>query len=219
MKKRVLVIGIGRLGSSLVRNLYDTGVEVIALDESLPSIEAIKSVSHLAVQGDGTDIEVLKEIGANTVDMAIVSIGEDFEASAMTLTNLVELNVKKVAVRAPNARLARIYQSIGAHEVFYVEEDMGKILALRFMRPSIKHEMDLGFGLKMVEWSPEQWVLGKTLAELQLPTKFKVQVVGFRDPENPKEIIVPTPNYVIKAEVLALILGHDRDIQRLLEQK
>lgn len=218
MKERVLVIGIGRLGSSLVRHLYETGAEVIALDEDLDNIEGVKNKSHLAVQGDGTDIEVLREIGANTVDLAIVSIGEDFEASAMTLTNLIELNVKRIAVRAPSARLARIYQSIGAHEVFYVEEDMGKILALRFMRPSIKHEMDLGFGLKIVEWSPAKWAQGRTLAELQLPTKFKVQVVGFRDPSSPKEIIMPTPNYVVKGEVLALILGHDRDIQRLLEQ-
>ncbi|MCO5112960.1 MAG: TrkA family potassium uptake protein [Bdellovibrionaceae bacterium] len=218
MKERVLVIGIGRLGSSLVRNLYDTGAEVIALDTDLENINSVKSKSHLAIQGDGTDIEVLREIGASTVDMAIVSIGEDFEASAMTLTNLIELNVKRVAVRAPTTRLARIYQSIGAHEVFYVEEDMGKILSLRFMRPSIKHEMDLGFGLKMVEWSPGKWTHGKTLAELKLPTKFKIQVVGFRDPVNPKEILMPTPDYVIKGEILALILGHDRDIQKLLEQ-
>ncbi len=218
MKERVLVIGIGRLGSSLVRNLYEAGAEVIALDNNLENINSVKSKAHLAIQGDGTDIEVLREIGASTVDLAIVSIGEDFEASAMTLTNLIELNVKRVAVRAPTTRLARIYQSIGAHEVFYVEEDMGKILSLRFMRPSIKHEMDLGFGLKMVEWSPGKWTHGKTLAELKLPTKFKIQVVGFRDPVNPKEILMPTPDYVIKGEILALILGHDRDIQKLLEQ-
>lgn len=218
MKERVLVIGIGRLGSSLVRNLYEAGAEVIALDNNLEHINSVKSKAHLAIQGDGTDIEVLREIGASTVDLAIVSIGEDFEASAMTLTNLIELNVKRVAVRAPTTRLARIYQSIGAHEVFYVEEDMGKILSLRFMRPSIKHEMDLGFGLKMVEWSPGKWTHGKTLAELKLPTKFKIQVVGFRDPVNPKEILMPTPDYVIRGEILALILGHDRDIQKLLEQ-
>lgn len=218
MKERVLVIGIGRLGGSLVRNLYDEGVEIIALDNDIENIDAIKDFAHLAVQADGTDIEALQEIGAASVDMAIVSIGEDFEASAMTLTNLVDLKVKRVAVRAHTARLAQIYKSMGADEVFYVEEDMGKILAHKFMRPSIKHEMDLGFGLKIVEWSPSKWAHDQTLAQLQLPNRYKVQVVGFRDPSQPKEIILPTPNYVVKAEVLTLLLGHDKDIQRLLER-
>lgn len=219
VKKRVLVIGIGRLGSSLIRNMYEDGAEVIALDNNMEHINSIKPYAHLAVQGDGTDIEVLQEVGAPAVDLAVVSIGEGFEASAMTLTNLLELNVKRIAVRAHTARMAKIYKSIGAHEVFYVEEDMGKILAHRFLRPSIKHEMDLGFGLKMVEWSPSKWVLNKSLVDLQLPNKFKVQIVGFRNPAQPKEIMMPHSAYVIKEGDLALILGHDKDIQRLLEHE
>lgn len=218
VKQRVLIIGIGRLGSSLVRNMYETGAEVIALDNDMDHIDSVKPFAHLAAEGDGTDIEVLKEIGAQSVDLAIVSIGEGFEASALTLTNLLEMNVKRIAVRAHTPRMAKIYKSIGAHEVFYVEEDMGKILAYRFLRPSIKHEMDLGSGLKIVEWSPSKSLINKSLAELQLPNKYKVQVVGFRDPAQPKEVIMPHSSYVLKEGILALILGHDKDIQHLLEQ-
>lgn len=219
MQQRVLVIGIGRLGSSLVRNLYEVGAEVIAFDNDMGNIEKIKSFSHLAVQGDGTDIESLREVGAQSVDLAIVSIGESFEGAALTLTNLIELQVKKIAVRAPTPRQARIYKSIGAHEVFYVEEDMGRLLVNKFMRPSIKNEMDLGFGLKMVEWNPAKWALNKTLADLHLPQKFKVQVVGVRDQSKPKEIVMAYPGLILKEGNLTLLLGHDRDIQTLLDEK
>lgn len=219
MKQRVLVIGIGRLGHSLVRNLYESGAEVIALDNDMDNIESIKSFAHIAVQGDGVDIETLREIGAHTVDIAIISIGEGFEGAALTLTNLVELQVKRIAIRAQTPRQARIYKSIGAHEVFYVEEDMGKLLVSKFTRPSIKHEMDLGFGLKMVEWNPAKWALDKTLADLQLPQKFKVQVVGVRDQSKPKEIIMAYPGLILKEGSLTLLLGQDRDIKQLLDQK
>lgn len=218
MKERILVIGIGRLGSSLVKHLYQDGSEVIALDNDMENIEAVKATTHLAVQADGTDIENLKELGAANVDLAIISIGEDFEATALTLTNLLEIGTKRIAVRAQTARLARIYKSIGAHEVFYVEEEMGRILAHRFSRPSIKHEMDLGFGLKIVEWSPPKWAQNKTLMELKLPEKFRVQVVGLRDPAQPKEIIMPSPTLQMKAGVFTLLLGSDKDIQSLLQQ-
>lgn len=216
-QQRILVIGIGRLGESLVRHLFADGVEVIALDNDPENIESVKDDSSLAIVGDATDIEVLKEIGAASVDLAVISIGENFESSVLTLTNLQELKVKKIAVRASTAKKARIFESIGAHNVFYVEEDMGRILAHRFSRPSILHTMELGYGIKIAEWSPTKWAQGRSLLDLQLPQRHRVQVIALRDPKHPKEIIFPAPDTILEQRFLALILGNDKDLQRLLE--
>lgn len=216
MKQRILVIGLGRLGDSLVRHLYEDGVEVIALDNKKENIDRVKDFTNIAVVGDSTDIEVLREVGAPSVDLAVISIGESFESSVLTLTNLQELKVKKIAVRASTAKKAQIFRSIGAENVFYVEEDMGKILAHQFSRPSILHTMDLGYGLKIVEWTPAKWAQGKTLTDLQLPQKHRVQVVALRDPKQPKELRYPSPTIKLEEGLLVLLLGGDDDLQRLI---
>ena len=216
---RVLVIGIGRLGESLVRHLHEDGVEVIALDNSQANIDRIKVFASLAIVGDATDLEVLKEIGATSVDQAVISIGDSFEASVLAVTNLQELKVKNIAVRASTARKAQIFHSIGAPKVFYVEEDMGRILAHRFSRPSMLHTMELGYGIKVVEWSPGAWAVGKSLVNLQLRQKHRVQVIGLRDPLSPKEIIFPSPEVVLKEGVSVLLLGSDADWQMLLDKE
>lgn len=215
---RILVIGIGRLGDSLVRHLHEDGVEVIALDNNPENIERVKDFSSLALVGDATDPEVLKEIGAASVDQAVISIGDSFESSVLALTNLQDLKVKNIAVRASTAKKAKIFESIGAHKVFYVEEDMGRILAHRFSRPSILHTMELGYGIKIAEWSPAKWAEGKTLLELQLPQKHRVQVMALRDPQRPKEIIFPAPQTVLEKGISVLLLGSDTDLQKLLER-
>lgn len=215
MKKRFLVIGIGQLGHSLVSNLHAEGMEVIALDNDPRNIDAIKSEATLAVVGNAMDIQVLQEIGASKVDVAVLCMGTSFEASVLTLTNLLELKVPCVAVRASTQQKAHIFKSIGAHQVYFVEEEMGKILAHSFSRPAILHAMDLGYDLKLVEWSPPSWACGKSLEDLKLPQKHRVQIVALRDRNNPKEIIFPRSNMILTSDTLALLMGGDKDLQKL----
>jgi trk system potassium uptake protein len=216
--KRILVIGLGRLGESLARHLYEEGVEVIALDTSAENVHNIKNYSHLAIQGDGSDIHTLVEIGASKVDAAVVCMGESFEASVITLTNLLELKVPNITVRASTRRKAEVYKSVGAHHVFYVEEEMGRILATRMSRPAVLHEMELDYNLKIVEWNPGKWAINRSIENLNLPQHHQVQIIALRDPKKPKEIIFPDPHTIVREGLLALILGSDRDVLRLLER-
>ncbi|MCB9072900.1 MAG: TrkA family potassium uptake protein [Bdellovibrionaceae bacterium] len=218
MVKRILVIGLGRLGDSLARHLYDEGNEVIAIDTSAEHIDRIKSFTHLAVQGDASDMHTLVEVGAAKVDAAVICMGESFEASVLTLTNLLELKVPNITVRASNNRKAEVYKSVGAHSVFFVEEEMGRALAIRMSRPAVLHEMELDYNLKIVEWNPARWAQNRTIQNLNLPQTHQVQIIGLRDPKNPKEIIFPSPDLLLKEGFLALIIGSDRDVLRLLER-
>lgn len=215
MKKRFLVIGMGRLGSSLVRSLFEEGQEVIALDIDEKSIDFVKDFSSLAVVGDCQDIDVLREVGAPRVDRAIICMGSAFESAVLALTNLLELGVPFIAARASSRQKAQILKSVGAHQVFFVEDEMGKMLALQYSRPAILHTMDLGFDLKLVEWTPAPWTWGKTLDELRLPQKYRVQVVALRDKSDPKKIIFPSSDMILSEHHLALLMGTDRDLQRL----
>ena len=79
--------------------------------------------------------------------------------------------------------------------------------------------MDLGYDLRLVEWSPSDWALGKTLMELNLPKTYKVQIVALRDRNNPSEIIFPRADLKLEAHLLTLLVGMDRDLERLQERR
>lgn len=217
-RSRFLVIGIGQLGESLVRHLHSDGLEVIALDTDPEHIEAVKSFSSLAVVGDCMDMGALQQLGAGSVDCAVLCMGTSLEATVMAIAHLVELKVPHIAVRSSNAKTAKIFERVGAHEIFFVEEQMGKVLAHGFSRPAILHAMDLGYNLRLVEWSPAEWALGKTLMELDLPKRFKIQIVALRDRNKPNEIVFPKGDLKLESHLLTLLVGTDRDVERLQQQ-
>lgn len=219
MNRRILVIGLGRLGESLVRNLFAEKIEIIALDTNADNVDQIKDHCHLAVQGDGSDMDTLIEVGAASVDTAVICMGESFEASVLALTNLLELKVPRIEVRASNARKAKIFKSIGAHNVFYIEQEMGRFLAHKISRPSVLHEMELEYGLKIIEWSPAPWAQEKSLADLNLPATHQVKVVALRDPTNPRHVIFPDSKTILRKGLLTLLMGNEKDLQRLLARQ
>jgi trk system potassium uptake protein TrkA len=212
---RFLVIGIGQLGESLVRHLHSDGLEVIALDTDPEHIESVKAFSSLAVVGDCMEMGALEQLGAGSVDCAVLCMGTSLEATVMAIANLVELKVPHIAVRSANTKMAKIFERVGAHEVFFVEEQMGKVLAHGFSRPAILNTMELGYNLRLVEWSPADWALGKTLMELDLPSRFKIQIVALRDRNKPNEIVFPKADLRLESHFLALLVGADRDLERM----
>ncbi len=213
---RILVIGLGRLGESLVRHLAMEQAEIIALDNDRAHVDAMKEFCHLAIQGDGSDIDTLIEIGADKVDSAVICMGESFESSVLALTNLLELKVPRIDVRASTAKKATIYKKIGAHGVFYVEEEMGKIMAHRICRKSVLHELELDGGLKLIEWNPAPWAIDKSLMEINLPAEYRIQLIGLRDSSNSNKFSDPDPHTIIRKGMSAILVGSEKDLQRLL---
>lgn len=217
--ERILVIGLGRLGSSIVENLAGKNVELIAIDEEMDRVDEVKHLVSHCIQGDSTDLEFLKQIGADKVDHAILCMGEKLECSILTITLLLELGVKKVSARAANTRNARILSRVGAHEIFFVEHEMGKIMASRLTRPSVKKEMELGYGLKLVDWVPPSWTYNKSLADLAFPTNYGVQVVALFHPEQPDSVSFPTSKSTLNSGTHCLLIGTDAAIDKLLHKK
>jgi trk system potassium uptake protein TrkA len=216
--RRFAVIGLGILGNSIALTLAGEGAEVIVLDKSQKLIDSIKDQVSVAVQCDTTDRETLVQLGIPSVDAAMVCIGEDFQSAVLTVANLIELNVKRVAVRATNPMSASIMKRLGAHDVFFVESEMGIEIAHKLIRPTILQEMSLGGDYRIIELAAPQGFHNKTLSELELPKKFGVQVVAVRSPVpgNESPIRVPMADTRIQSGDLLLLCGHDRDLSRVL---
>src|SRR5699024_2870522 len=129
MKREFAVIGLGRFGGSICEELSMEGMKVLAIDSSELKVNEFKNIASHAVIADATEENTLTELGVENVDHVIVAIGDDIQASILTTVILVDMDVKKITVKAQNDYHEKILKKIGAHHVVHPERDMGKRLA------------------------------------------------------------------------------------------
>lgn len=209
--KRFTVIGLGNFGSFVSRRLYELGCEVIAIDHSEEVVDRIgPHVTHAAA-GDGTQKDVLVELGVRDSDAAIVSTGDDLAASVLALLALRDLGVKDIYVKVHSEEHARIVDALGAAESVFPERHAGEALAARLTTGRLLKYVNLGpeFGLQEMP-VPESWH-GKTLRELALPSSYGAQVVAIHcmlrdviDLPTPERTLVPSDSLLVAARPEAL---------------
>ena len=125
----VLVIGLGRFGSSVAKSLVRLGHEVLAVDERPDIVQKFAGEFTHIVSADSTDTEALRQIGAEQFRRAVVGIGTDIEASVLTVLSLSDLGVAEIWAKAISGKHAAILERVGATHVVRPESDMGKRVA------------------------------------------------------------------------------------------
>jgi trk system potassium uptake protein TrkA len=175
----VLVVGIGRFGSSVAKSLVRLGHEVLAVDENAKLVQQYASEFTHVVTADTTDTEALRQIGADQFNVAVVGIGTDIEASVLTVLSLVELGVREVWAKAINSKHARILERVGATHIVRPESAMGYRVAHMVTGAMIDYiEFDDGFSIARTRAPEVSW--DKTLSESQLRVKYGITVVGVK---------------------------------------
>jgi trk system potassium uptake protein TrkA len=129
LDKRILVIGLGVFGQSLVNDLKQHDVELIVADQDMNIIENWKNDVDLAVCMDTTDEESLKKLSPEDIDVAIIAIGENFEHNLLTSVHLKELGVKKVISRASKRIQKKILLKSGVDMIITPEEVVARLLS------------------------------------------------------------------------------------------
>lgn len=175
----VVVVGLGRFGSGVARSLSEMGHDVLAIDSRGEAVQAQTGRLAHVVQADATDIETLKQLGAGDFRHAVVGIGQNLEASVLTILNMSQLGVKDIWAKANSQQHGRIAERIGAHHVVYPEFEMGARVAHLVTGKMIDFiEFEDGFAIAKTRTPRE--VQDKTLAESGVRTKHGVTVVGIK---------------------------------------
>jgi trk system potassium uptake protein TrkA len=221
--KKVLVIGLGRFGSALVEVLWDHGCEIVAIDKSGEAVEPVRDRTSAAFVADGSDPKVLEGIGARDVDVAVVTYGEDFEASVLAVATLAQIGVKSIVARAATERQAHILKTVGATRAVQVENEMGRRIAPEILNPVSADLMEFAAGFRIMPWEAQGFVLGKTLAQLDLRRKFGLNVIGYWRARPPGEegaskprLLPPAPSYEFAPGDMLLLVGEETDVDRFL---
>jgi len=213
--KRVVVIGLGIFGFNIAKDLYENGIEVIAIDKNKDIIQKIKDFSTKAILADGTDKEVMESIGIQGDDIVIISFGEDLAASTLITLHLKELKVKTIIVKAPNEDHKRVLEKVGATQVVIPEREMADKVAKGIISPNVLDYIPLSDDYTISEIAPPASFMGKTIGELHLRTKYHVEVIAVREMLPDRIRMVPRADFVIKDSDVLVVIGKEEDIQKI----
>ena len=201
-----VVIGLGRFGTELATRLYACGEEVMVIDTDELLIDKIADRVTRAVAADARDVDVLRKLGAGNFSRAIVAVGSDLAASALITMNLKSLGVPFILCKAQDETYRAILEKLGADRVIIPEWEMADKLALGLTHAGVMEYIELSQEFGIVEMKPiREWV-GKTIRELEMRTRYGINVIALRTDENTIRI-PPDIDTPIQENVGMVMLG------------
>ncbi|WP_016697158.1 potassium channel family protein [Actinoalloteichus spitiensis] len=211
---RVLVIGLGRFGGSLALELVKRGWDVLGLDTDPRVVQDLRQQLTHTMIVDSTDIETLRQVGAQEHRRAVVGIGTDLEASILTTSLLVDLGVPNIWAKAINRQHGRILEQIGAHHVVLPEHDMGERVAHLVTGRMLDFiEFEDGFALAKTVAPAEAADL--PLGESRLRAKYGITVVSIK--REGADFTYATADTVIRRDDVLIVAGRTNDVERFSE--
>ena len=211
--KQYLVIGLGRFGTSVAKTLYEAGENILGIDvsEELVQDRINNNILKNAIIGDASDGKILKDIGAENFDVAFVCIG-DIEASVMIALNLKELGIKSIIAKAINKKHGKVLTKIGATEIVYPEEHMGKRIAELTMNTDIIEHLKFTDNFVLVEVKAPSIFWNNSLINLDVRNKYNINIVGIKKAQ--KEFIPnPTANVIIEEGDILVIITDKKTVE------
>lgn len=211
--KSYIVIGLGRFGAEVSRQLSKLGCEVLAMDTKADLVQDISNQVTHAVVGDATDKGVLKALGAGSFDCAIIAIGDDLAASVLVTMNLQELGVPQIVCKAHDETHRKVLEKLGADRVVIPEQENASRLARSLSSPNVLDYIELSddYGILEVP-APKNWV-GKTLKELNVRAKLGVNIIAVE--QAGKINVSPAADYAITAGDIMVVLGDSEALDRV----
>jgi trk system potassium uptake protein len=174
------VIGLGRFGSAMAQTLVELGQEVIGIDSSEEPVRKMAEVLSQVVRLDAMDERALRAAGIADVDVAVISIGENVEASIIVVMQMEELGIGEVIAKAVTPLHGRVLHKLGVKRVIYPERDMAIRVAHSLVVPNSLDYIELSRDFSIVELpAPREWV-GKSLKELALRPRLGLTLIAIR---------------------------------------
>lgn len=178
MKKSFIVIGLGRFGSNVAISLASLNCDLLAVDIDEEAVKNISTQVNNCVIADSTKLSVLQDLGASSIDHAVVCIGNNLQASILTVLNLKKVGVKTITVRADEIGHREVFLQLGATDVIVPEEASAISLANSIVSDSLLDYYQLAKNYAIVKVSVGKNFVPKTLVELGVRDKFDVNIVG-----------------------------------------
>jgi trk system potassium uptake protein len=215
---RYAVIGLGKFGTAVARELEQLGHEVIAIEREGEIVDRLADCASRVVAGDATDPAVLQASGASDVDAAVVSTGENLAASILASVALRDLGVKRIYVKAGSETEARALEALGVTQAVIPEQEAGERLAHRVASQRLRSYQPIVVGHCVAEiGAPKSWA-GRSLREIDPRRKWQVSVIAVLNHATGKVSLPPDPDEPIELSESVVVAGSEEAVSRLQEK-
>ena len=213
--KSVVVIGLGLFGSSVARQLCALGAEVLAIDTNSELVQQLSGDVTTAAVADARDLEVLRALGAQECDCAVVAIGDDLAVSVLATMNLKELGIPRIICKAHDETHRKVLEKLGADKVVIPEREVAEKLARSMTSHNVLDFIELSSDYGIVELNtPKAWV-GKSLKELDVRARLGVNIIAIE--RNDKVSVSPRAEFELAKNDILVVLG-DYDSLTMMQE-
>ena len=199
------VFGLGRYGRAVAKELVENGAEVLAVDINEDIVNAVVSEIPYCRCADVTDGEVIKRLGISNVDVVIIAMATNLEASVMATMLCKEVGVKTVIAKCASEMNCKILSKVGADRVFFPEKESGTRLAKNLLSSGFVDIIELNNDVSMIEMDVKPEWVGKSLIELNLRRKFGINVVAILQGKNVNINIDPEKPLTASMELVVIV--------------
>jgi len=216
--KSFVVIGLGRFGSSLARELAAQGNEVFAVDNDEKRVNEIADDVDRAMVADIQDENILRRMGVAECDCAVVAFANNLQNSILVTLLLKEVGVPRVVAKAGNEMHYRVLKKVGADQIVFPERDMGIRMARSLSSDAMLDYVDLDEEYKIAEIKcPKEWE-NKKLRELDLRARCSINILLIKSGGLGKRVI-PDANTVLRPGDAVVVLGGEKAIEEISDDE
>ncbi|MBQ9428278.1 MAG: TrkA family potassium uptake protein [Clostridia bacterium] len=214
--KNVLIIGLGRFGSAMVKPFADLGNAVVVCDTNEEKIAKVLPYTAAAKIGDATSEAFVAELGVENFDLTFVAIGGDIQDSLVAVTLLKDFGAKYIIAKAGSEMHEKLLTRVGADRTIFPEREAGQRTASILGRTSVFERIELEDGYAVYEIEvPQAWV-GKTLKDLNLRAKYGLNVLGVKESDTSPLHPDFKPNLPFAAGMRVMLMGKNEELQQFL---
>lgn len=217
MSKRLYaVIGLGRFGSAVASTLVSLGQDVIGLDDNEDRVREMGEVTS-ALQIDATDIRALRQAGVNAADVAVISIGENIEASLLVVMQVKDLGVPQIIAKAVTPVHGRILEKLGVTRVVFPEREMAERTARSLVIPNALDYITLSSDFSIVEVPVPPSFVGRTLRSIELRARYGLNLVAIKRQVDGREetLVSPSADQELQQGDVVVLLGTNEMLAKI----
>lgn len=215
--KSILMIGMGRFGTHLCMNLSKLDNEIMIVDECEEKLEDLLPYVTSAKIGDCTNVKVLESLGVSNFDLCIVCIGNNFQSSLEITSLLKDLGAKHVVSKANRDIHAKFLLRNGADEVIFPDRDIAEKLAVSLSADQVFDYINLADGYSIYEIAPLAEWIGKSILDVNFRAKYHLSIIGVKYGDHTQ--ILPGADYIFKKDEHLMVIGHQKDMDKIIRHK
>ncbi len=214
-QRNFVVLGLGTFGRTIATELASYGNHVLGIDSDEGHVNDVAEELSEALIADTRDEEALREAGVDQYDVAVVTIGEDIEASVLTTMNVKLLGVDQIWAKADSRTHHRILTKLGADRVVHPEREVGQHIAQMLHNPLVRDYLSLGNGYHIVDLSVPEKLHGEPFEALKFSEHDQLRCLGIM--RGSEYVETADEQAVLEADDKLLILGQRDELRDFSE--